>query len=100
METDKDSWLRKEKEKWQKKAEVDLRERIQKEQKEWEEKAELDVLERIQAEKVNRGVMVQGYFLTKCTLEGKGNLLVIITEYNGGSWVKAVFNQKFIGGKG
>ena len=99
---DKDSWLKKEKEKWQKKAEVDLRERIQREQKEWEEKAELDVLERIQAEKVNSGVMGHGsrLFLTKCLLEGKGNLLVIITEYNGGSWVKAFFNQKFIGGKG
>ena len=76
METDKDSWLKKEKEKWQKKAEVDLRERIQREQKEWEEKAELDVLERIQAEKVNRGVMGHG------------------------SWVKAVLNQMFVGGKG
>lgn len=63
---------------------MDLRERIQREQKEWEEKAELDVLERIQAEKVNRGGHGSRLFLIKCSLEGKGNLLVIITEYNVG----------------
>ena len=76
METDKDSWLRKEKEKWQKKAEVDLRERIQREQKEWEEKAELDVLERIQAEKVNRGVMGQGYFKPNVRWRERGIFLL------------------------
>lgn len=52
VETDKESWLKKEKERWQRKAEADYQERIQKEQKEWEEKTELEILDRIRAEKV------------------------------------------------
>lgn len=52
VETDKESWLKKEKEKWQRKADADYKERIQKEKKEWEEKTELEILDRIRAEKV------------------------------------------------
>lgn len=52
VETDKESWLKKEKERWQRKADADYQERIQKEQKEWEEKTELEILDRIRAEKV------------------------------------------------
>lgn len=46
--------MKKEKEKWQRKWEVELQERIQKERKDWEEKTEIDILQRIQTEKVVR----------------------------------------------